>query len=98
MVAQIGAGVTDTAAIIAHENVLARVSAPSGATAALPQRAWPTDTFYGARRELSFEGGHRLNDLLRYHITWKVGANPYDGRPYGSTTCWPLPTQEKSGV
>ena len=48
------------------------------------------------RRELSFEGGHRLNDLLRKGTSWKVGANPYDGRPYGTTSCWPFPTQEKS--
>ena len=49
------------------------------------------------RKELSFEGGHRLNDLLRYGIPWKVGANPYDGRPYGSATCYPYPTQELQG-
>ncbi len=75
VVAQIGAGVTDTAAIIAHENVLARVSAPSGATAALPQRAWPTDTFYGARRELSFDGeGIELRHLPAAHTDGDVIA------------------------
>lgn len=50
------------------------------------------------RRELSFEGGHRLNDLLRYNIAWKVGSNPFTNRPYGSTTCWPHPTRETNGV
>jgi starch-binding outer membrane protein, SusD/RagB family len=50
------------------------------------------------RKELSFEGGHRLNDLLRYKIAWKVGANPFTNRNYGSTTCWPHPTRETSGV
>jgi hypothetical protein len=56
------------------------------------------------RRELSFEGGQRLNDLLRYHLPWKgangstVNANPFSGRPYGQTTCWPLPTKEKNGA
>ena len=49
------------------------------------------------RKELSFEGGHRLNDLLRYQIPWKIGANPYDGRPYGNTTCYPFPVQELQG-
>jgi hypothetical protein len=56
------------------------------------------------RRELSFEGGHRLNDLLRYHLPWK-GANgstqnfnPFTARPYGNTTCWPLPTKEVAGA
>ena len=56
------------------------------------------------RRELSFEGGQRINDLLRYHLPWKgangspVNANPYDGNPYGQTTCWPLPTKERNGA
>ena len=49
------------------------------------------------RRELSFEGGHRLNDLLRYQIPWKVGSNPFTNRSYGTTTCWPHPTIEVSG-
>jgi starch-binding outer membrane protein, SusD/RagB family len=50
------------------------------------------------RKELSFEGGHRLNDLLRYQIAWKVGSNPFTNRNYGTTTCWPHPTRETSGV
>jgi len=56
------------------------------------------------RREFAFEGGQRINDILRYHIPWK-GANgstksfnQYTGRPYGATTCWPLPTNETSGA
>ena len=50
------------------------------------------------RKELSFEGGHRLNDLLRYQIPWKVGANEFTNRAYGTTTCWPHPTRENNGV
>ena len=50
------------------------------------------------RKELSFEGGHRLNDLLRYNIPWKVGQNPFTNRAYGATTCWPHPTRETNGV
>jgi hypothetical protein len=50
------------------------------------------------RKELSFEGGHRLNDLLRYKIPWKVGSNPFTNRNYGTTTCWPHPTGETNGV
>lgn len=51
------------------------------------------------RRELSFEGGHRLNDLLRKNIPWKVSGtkNPYTSRPYGATTCWLTPTKETNG-
>jgi hypothetical protein len=50
------------------------------------------------RKELSFEGGHRLNDLLRYNIPWKIGTNPFTNRQYGTTTCWPHPTRETNGV
>ena len=50
------------------------------------------------RKELSFEGGHRLNDLLRFDIPWKIGANVYTGNPYGVTTCWPYPLKEVNGA
>jgi hypothetical protein len=51
------------------------------------------------QRELAFEGGHRLNDLLRKNIPWKVSgtSNPFTGRPYGATTCWPTPSREVNG-
>src|SRR5262249_18729642 len=48
-------------------------------------------------RGLGFEGAHRLNDLLRKHLPWKVGSNPL-GSPYGTTTCWPYPTREVNGA
>jgi len=50
------------------------------------------------QRELSFEGGHRLNDLLRKGISWKNGLSPFLRRPYGTVTCWPLPPQEQNGA
>jgi hypothetical protein len=50
------------------------------------------------RSILAFEGGHRLNDLLRTGAVWKVGANPFTGRPYGQTRCWPLPLKETQGA
>jgi len=56
------------------------------------------------RKELSFEGGHRLNDLLRYRLPWKGAngstqtANPFLSRPYAQTTCWPLATKETNGA
>jgi glyoxylase-like metal-dependent hydrolase (beta-lactamase superfamily II) len=43
------------AAIFAHENVLFRLSKPAGNTATSPA-ALPTDTFFGTRDELSFNG------------------------------------------
>jgi glyoxylase-like metal-dependent hydrolase (beta-lactamase superfamily II) len=56
VVGQIGAGIIDTAAIVAHENVLKRVSAPTGSPSPLPFAAWPTETFYNDRKEMLFNG------------------------------------------
>jgi glyoxylase-like metal-dependent hydrolase (beta-lactamase superfamily II) len=65
---QIGQEVAETATIIAHENVLSRVAAPTGKAATIPQRAWPSDTFYGARRELTVNGeGLELRHLPAAH-------------------------------
>jgi starch-binding outer membrane protein, SusD/RagB family len=59
------------------------------------------------RRELFLEGGHRLNDHLRfrgtpYNVPFKGEPGSFDpngvdrtGLPYGSTTCFPLPTVER---
>jgi hypothetical protein len=60
-------------------------------------------------RELFAEGGHRLNDMLRYRGT--LFNIPFKGEPgsvhpdgvdqtrdvYGNTTCFPLPTVEREG-
>jgi hypothetical protein len=61
------------------------------------------------RRELFTEGGHRLNDQRRFRGTkWNI---PFKGEagsifptgvdatglPYGTTTCFPLPTVEVIG-
>jgi glyoxylase-like metal-dependent hydrolase (beta-lactamase superfamily II) len=47
---------TEGAAIYAHENVLKRMSAPTGAQAPTPSGGWPTDTFFGDEQELFFDG------------------------------------------
>jgi glyoxylase-like metal-dependent hydrolase (beta-lactamase superfamily II) len=39
-------GVGRTASVVAHENVLNRMSASAGKPGAIPERAWPTDTFF----------------------------------------------------
>src|SRR5271156_3327842 len=42
------------AQIIAHENVLNRMSAPTGQKAAAPSGAWPTDTYVSGQKEVFF--------------------------------------------
>ncbi len=46
----------DGAQILAHENVLDRMSAPSGKKSPTPTGAWPTDTFEGKEKTLFFNG------------------------------------------
>jgi cyclase len=47
------ADVAEGAAVLAHENVLNRMSAPTGTTAPFPSTAWPTETFFGTQMRLS---------------------------------------------
>jgi glyoxylase-like metal-dependent hydrolase (beta-lactamase superfamily II) len=57
VVGDLGAGATATAAIVAHENVLNRLSAPPAqGQQAVPFAAWPTVTFFGDKREFLFNG------------------------------------------
>ena len=67
----------------------------------LPQYTGPTDdasilalVLDERIREFFMEGGQRYNDLLRFKIPWKVG-NDQNGVPYGTTTCMPLPLNER---
>ena len=45
---------TQGAALFAHDNVLARMSAPTGQKAPTPTGAWPTQTYYGNAKEMYF--------------------------------------------
>lgn len=46
----------DGAQILAHENVLTRMSAPTGSKSPTPTGAWPTDTYLGDEKPLFFNG------------------------------------------
>ncbi len=64
------ADAAEGAAIIAHENVLNRMSAPTGKQAAAPQDAWPTETYVKDYYKLShfFNGeGVRLIHMPKAH-------------------------------
>ena len=63
----------ETRRVLAHENVLKRMSAPSGEPSPRPFGAWPTDTFFGEDKELFFndeaiqlihQPGHTDGDVL----------------------------------
>jgi glyoxylase-like metal-dependent hydrolase (beta-lactamase superfamily II) len=57
VVGDLGAAATATAAIIAHENVLKRLSAdPAPGQTAVPFALWPTETYITKRREFLFNG------------------------------------------
>ena len=57
VVGDLGAGATSQAAVIAHENVLTRLSAPPAAgQPAVPFALWPTETFFNRKREFLFNG------------------------------------------
>jgi cyclase len=53
---QVGQDAANMAAIVAHENVLNRMSAPVGTQAPRPFRAWPTDTFFTEDKDFYFNG------------------------------------------
>ena len=53
---QVGQDAANLAAVIAHENVLNRMSAPVGSQAPRPFKAWPTDTFFVDDKDIYFNG------------------------------------------
>ena len=44
------------AQIFAHDNVLMRMSAPTGKQSPMPFGSWPTQTFFGEKKQMSFNG------------------------------------------
>jgi glyoxylase-like metal-dependent hydrolase (beta-lactamase superfamily II) len=52
----LGAEASRGAQIISHENVLNRMSAPTGKQAPTPQGGWPTDTFFDEEKKLYVNG------------------------------------------
>jgi len=51
------------AEIIAHENVLNRMSAPAGKVSPTPTAAWPTDTYFPEEKDIFFNG----EAVMLYH-------------------------------
>jgi cyclase len=73
-----------TARVLAHEKVMARMSAPSGQTPPRPFGAWPTETFFAEDKELFFndeaiqliyQPGHTDGDLVVFFRRSDVAAS-----------------------
>jgi cyclase len=56
VVGDLGSEATSTAAIIAHENVLLRLSMPKAGQGQVPFGAWPTETYANKKKEMRFNG------------------------------------------
>jgi cyclase len=56
VVGDIGASAGDTAAVIAFQSILDRMSMPRGNQPAMPQGAWPTDTYTVPQKSFWFNG------------------------------------------
>ena len=54
VVGDLGAAATATAGVIAHENVLKRLSAPAAGAAEVPFALWPSETYISRTRDLLF--------------------------------------------
>ncbi len=54
VVGDLGSGATAQAAVIAHENVLNRMSMPAPGQEGVASAAWPTETFIGRKKEMIF--------------------------------------------
>ncbi len=56
VVGDLGAEASEGAQVIAHDNVMKRMSAPTGKQAPTPVGAWPTDTFVEDEKKMWFNG------------------------------------------
>jgi cyclase len=94
---------TTSARVIAHENVLGRMSAPTGEAAPTPSGAWPTETF-GDDKELFFNGeaiqllhepaAHTDGDAIVFFRRSDVVS----AGDLFTTTSYPVIDQEKGGT
>jgi glyoxylase-like metal-dependent hydrolase (beta-lactamase superfamily II) len=99
------ADAAEGAAVLAHENVLTRMSAPTGSQAPTPTDAWPTETFFGEQMKLShfFNGeGVQIIHMPNAHtdgdtIVWFRGSDVIATGDLFVTTTYPFIDVEKGG-
>ena len=85
--------------IVAHENVMTRMSAPTGKEAAAPERAWPNETYHrdGMKLSMRYHGGEpiQLIHAPAAHsdgdsIVWFRSANVIATGDVFMTTTYPI--------
>jgi cyclase len=85
--------------IVAHENVMTRMSAPTGKDAAAPERAWPNETYHrdGMKLSMRYHGGEpiQLIHAPAAHsdgdsIVWFRSANVISTGDVFMTTTYPI--------
>ena len=100
VIGQAGTGITETAAVIAHENTMNRMAA---AQPALSSVALPTDTFFNDRKELLFNGeGIQIIHLPQAHtdgdtIVFFRRSDVIATGDLFSTTSYPLIDRARGG-
>jgi cyclase len=85
--------------VVAHENVMTRMSAPTGKQAAAPERAWPNETYHLDSMKLStrFHGGEAI-ELIHMpaaysdgdSVVWFRKADVITTGEIFSTTAYPM--------
>ena len=100
------ADAAEGAAIMAHENVLNRMSAPTGSQATAPTAAWPTETYFKDEMKLShfFNGeGVRLMHMPAAHtdgdsMVYFRGSDVISTGDIFTTTGYPFIDIERGGT
>jgi cyclase len=85
--------------IVAHENVMTRMSAPTGKEAAAPERAWPNETYHrdGMKLSMRYHGGEPIQLIYAPaahsdgdSIVWFRSANVISTGDVFMTTTYPI--------
>jgi glyoxylase-like metal-dependent hydrolase (beta-lactamase superfamily II) len=85
--------------IVAHENVMTRMSAPTGKEAAAPERAWPNETYHrdGMKLSMRYHGGEPIQLIYAPaahtdgdSIVWFRAANVIATGDVFMTTTYPI--------
>jgi cyclase len=85
--------------IVAHENVMTRMSAPTGKDAAAPEKAWPNETYHrdGMKLSMRYHGGEPIQLIYAPaahsdgdSIVWFRSANVISTGDVFMTTTYPV--------